>query len=97
MKRQQHLKIFIDLIGHSKFWPNYIRRLMFGARHLNNQQRFTITVFLLCNGVNPVLIKAYYDDCFNFDASAYRQINWIINNYPTSNWKQWNVALQKSI
>lgn len=70
---------------------------MFGSKHLNNQDRFTITVFLLCNGINPTLIKTYFADCFKFDQSAWRQIDYLIKNYPTSNWKQWNVSQQKSM
>lgn len=95
--RQQHLKLFIELIGPSKQWPRQIRQNLFGQRHLNNRERFQCTVFLLCNGISPAQIKAYYNDCFNFDDAAERQINWILNQYPTSNWKQWNVAMGRSI
>lgn len=97
MKRQQHLKQFIDLIGPSGDWPRQIRQLLFGGKHLNNSQRFQTTVFLLCNGVNPILIKAFYKDCFKFDDQANRQIDWIIKKYPTSKWMQWNVSQRKSM
>jgi hypothetical protein len=95
--RQSYMKDFIDLIGPSKLWPHQIRLKLFSSKHLNNRDRFACTIFLLCNGVNPRLIREFYHDCFNFDAEANRHINYLIDKYPTSNWKQWNVALNKSI
>ncbi|MEY3324803.1 MAG: hypothetical protein RLZ11_1117 [Bacteroidota bacterium] len=97
MARQKHLRLFIDLIGPSKDWPTQIRMLLFGAKHLTNQQRFSCTVFLLANGISPRQIREFYAQTFNFDQSAWRQIDWIITKYPTSNWKQWNVMMQRSI
>ena len=77
-------------------WPVAIRRAFFKS-HMNNSERFKVTVFFLANGVAPYVIKNCYAHKFNFDASAWRQINWIINQYPTSNWTAWNIALQRSV
>lgn len=96
MKRQQHLKLFIELIGPSKLWPQQIRINMFGAKHLSNKERFQVTVFLLTNGISPYQIKQYFQDSFRFDRDAWRQIDWVINKYPNSRWTQWNVAMGRS-
>lgn len=93
----KYVKQFQELVGPSKLWPRQIRSLVFSQKHLNNKQRFTVTVFLLANGVSAYIIQAYFQTCFYFDSQAWRQIKWIIQKYPTSNWKQWNVALNKSI
>jgi hypothetical protein len=97
MNRQQYAKIFIDLIGPSWSWPNQVRLLFFGYLHLNNVQRFIVTVFLLANGINPELIRSFFQDCFRMDSAAHRQIEWIIHKYPESNWKQWNVSMGSSV
>lgn len=100
-KRQKwlpyYVKLFREHIGWEKDWPRKIRVLLLETRHLRNQDRFTVIVFLLANGIAPNIVRQYFDRCFSFDRSAWSQIDWVIKAYPTSNWKAWNVALQKSV
>lgn len=93
----RYVKQFQELVGPSKQWPRMLRTLIFANNHLNNKQRFTVIVFLLCNGVNKYIIKSFFEKCFAFDSEAWRQINWVIDKYPTSKWKQWNVSQNKSM
>lgn len=85
-----------DLVGPTHKWPRSIQRTLLQQRHLNNQDRFKIIVFLLANGVAPHLIKALLNARFKFDQEALRHIDYIINKYPSSNWKAWNVAMNKT-
>lgn len=93
----KHVKRFQELVGKTNLWPRTLRRLILQEIHLNNKDRFTVIVFLLCNGVHRYAIETYFEDCFAFDSEAWRQIKWVIQKYPTSNWKQWNVAMNKSM
>jgi hypothetical protein len=79
----------------SYLWPDAIR-IAFFKRHMSNTERFKVTVFFLVNRVPPHVIKNAYEYKFKFDAQAWRQINWIINKYPTSNWKAWNLMERRS-
>lgn len=94
--KADYLYDFVDIVGPIYKWPHSISGLL-PKQHLNNQERFKLTVFLLCNGVNPEMIKAYFSDCYGFDAQAWRQINYVIKAYPTSQWKAWNVQENRSI
>lgn len=59
LKRYQYMKMFQEVIGPSNAWPNKIRFYLYGNAHLNNQQRFTVVVFLMANGINPELIMDF--------------------------------------
>jgi len=91
------VKLLQDLIGPTHQWPQKIRMWLLRTTHPNNMQRFGMTVFLLKNGTDPELIKEFYTDLFDFDREAWRQINWIIGKYPTSNWTSWNVYANRSM
>lgn len=97
MLKAKYLKFFQDMIGPQKFWPRSIRMCVYGKTHLTNQERFKVTVFFLANGLSPYQIKKFYEDCYKFDYSAIRQIEFIIKKYPTSNWKAWSIKANKSI
>ena len=72
--------------------------MVFQKQHLNNPERFTVIVFLYRNGVNPVVIKDFFSECYNFDAAAWRQINWVVLELEHGrDWRQWNVVLQRSV
>jgi hypothetical protein len=86
----------ISMLPKSYLWPNAIRTAFF-KRHMTNVERFKVTVFFLANGVPPHVIVNAYRHRFNFDKSAYRQVDWIIRTYPTSKWKAWNVMERRSI
>lgn len=92
-----YVKLLQEIVGPSKDWPRAISYLCFSARHLKNRDRFTVIVFLLTNGVSPGMVKEFFDRVYSFDRQAWSHIDWIIKNYPTKNWKAWNVALQKTI
>lgn len=92
-----YVKLFRELVGWEKDWPRRLRNLIIETRHLRNQDRFTVVVFLLANGVGPDILRQFFDRCFNFDRAAWSQIEWVITNYPNKSWKAWNVALQRSI
>lgn len=84
-------------VGPVDHWPHAVSRLALTERHLDNQGRFTVAVFLLANGVPPDAVRNYFEFRFRFDAAAWRQLNWIIHRYPGSNWRAWNVMLGRSI
>lgn len=86
----------LNMLPKSHLWPKAIREAFF-KKHMNNTERFKVTVFFLANGVAPFLITKAYQKKFNFDKEAWRQINWIFQKYPTSNWTAWNVALGRSV
>lgn len=86
----------LNQIPKSHLWPNAIRTAFF-KKHMTNTERFKVTVFFLANGISPHVILNAYRHRFNFDKSAYRQLEWIIKKYPTSNWKAWNIMERRSI
>lgn len=96
-KRSAWMKFIQDKIGPQKQWPIKIKAAMYGKKVLKNTDRFTITVFLLCNGLDPFWIKRFFDTQTPMDDSAKRQVNWIIEKYPTSRWTAWNVAMNRSM
>lgn len=77
-------------------WPKAIRDAFY-KKHMNNQERFKVTVFFLANGFGEKFIRSLYAQKFNFDKSAWRQLDFIFKAYPTSNWTAWNIDLNKSI
>lgn len=93
---RQQLLLLEDLLGPSRTWPSAIRMMLLSYGHLNNSQRFAATVFLLGNGINPRLIEEFYASRFNFDAAAWRQVQYVIRMFPTSNWTYWDVNLGRT-
>lgn len=85
----------LELLPKSNKWPEAIRKAFF-KKHMSNTDRFKVTVFFLENGIAPYVIKNCYEHRFKFDKSAWSQINWIINTWPTSNWTAWNCTLGRS-
>ena len=95
--KRMYLVILQDLVGPSHRWPRSLRRMVFAQLHLNNTDRFTVIVFLYRNGVNPVIIKEFLS-CYNFDTAAWRQIDYVVHALEQGRgWRQWNVALQRSV
>lgn len=85
-----------DIVGPASEWPRGVLDI-FTKLHIKNKDRFTLTVFLLGNGLNPVVIKEYYAMAYAFDKSANTQIDYIIGKYPKSFWTTWNVHFKKSM
>lgn len=77
-------------------WPRGIWALIKKPRHLSNKQRFILVVFWLNNGLHPDVIVEIFHAFGGYDQSAFRQVNWIIRQYPTSKWTSWNIALRRS-
>lgn len=94
---QYWVKTLQEIIGPTHKWPNQLRDLILRSRHVNNQQRFIIIVFMMCNGVQPMVVRDFFGERFDLDKAAWRQIDWVINKYPTSRWTAWNVAMGKSM
>ena len=67
----------LNMLPKSHLWPHAIRDAFY-SKHMNNKERFKVTVFFLCNGVDPELIKNAYQQRFKFDYEAWRQIVWVI-------------------
>lgn len=86
-----------DIIGPSHLWPRQIRRMIFEKTHINNKERFTFMVFAMNNGFNPALVIEFFEQAYSFDSAAWRQINWVIKNYPVKRWKSWNVIMQRTV
>lgn len=62
-RRQQKrltLRSLIEVLGSTATWPTYIRMMMLNSRP-DNKGRFTYWLFLLGNGVNPVLIEEFHE------------------------------------
>lgn len=85
-----------DLAGPIPLWPRAIQRNMFVATQLNDSQRFATIVFLMGNGVDPLLILEYFDLAFYFNQDQQEKIRRIINRYPGPDprrpWTYWNVS-----
>lgn len=96
-RRSYYLKTIQEIIGPEKLWPIAIKHLVYRAKHLNNVQRFKVTVFFLCNGLHPDYICGFYQSTFNMDAEAARHVMYIIKKYPTSRWTAWNIHLGRSV
>lgn len=84
--------LIYDLVGPIDWWPPQVVSV-FSRLHMNNRDRFVLTVFLLCNGCDPRIIIQYYRVAYDFDRSAWDQVNYIINRYPQSQWQAWNIHL----
>lgn len=100
MQRAHTLRVtkdlIIDIIGPTYAWPRSISTKFIHDIKLDNRERFSLTVFFLCNGLNPELLEDYLD-CFDYDSNARGQVRWIVQQYPSSQWKAWNVAMSKSM
>lgn len=96
LRRADYIAYFIDLVGPLDEWPNTISYLI-KLRHLENQQRFKVIVFLLHNGISPNEVRYYLEECFEFDHAAWRQINWILRHWINMPWTAWNVAMRRSV
>lgn len=97
MDNKQFYSTLNDIVGPSHKYPNAIRKIIYEKKHIRNQDRFTVTCFFLANGLNPQVFGPWMMRRYKLDKAAGRQINWIINKYPTSKWKAWNVAHNKSV
>ncbi len=86
-----------DLVGRYQDWPRVIWRRLFIKRHLKYRDRFIHTVFYLCNGVNPRIIREFYRATYDFDRSAWQHVNDLIKDYPRSSWTAWNVSQGKTM
>ena len=86
-----------DIVGPAHKYPHHIRKCIYEKKHLKNKDRFIVSVFFLTNGLNPHVWRPWMMRRYKLDNQADRQLKHIIKHYPTSNWKQWNVALDKSI
>jgi len=75
-------------------WPHAIQRCLHSS-HMNNEQRFKFTVFVLGNGLAP---KWKVDWLFKmhgvYDKQAYRQIDWVVANY--TKYSYWDITLGRS-
>lgn len=86
-----------DLVGPKDLWPHAIFNTFWIKLQPNKSDRFKMTVFLLCNGVDPVLIKEYYSVAYIFNQKAINHVASICKDYPKSNWTAWNVAMGRSM
>lgn len=94
--RIEAFKYLNEWLGPQKYWPRTIRMTLY-KKHLTNQDRFKCIVFLLCNGVNPAFILPWFLATGRYDDSAVRHIKYVIDKYPTSTWKAWNLSENKSL
>lgn len=83
----------------SHLWPRAISSIVYNKIHLNNQERFKVIVFFLGNGMSPEHIRDFFRIHINnrqqYDAQAWRQIEWIIKNFP-NRWSWWDCNLNRS-
>jgi hypothetical protein len=90
------LNLLLSDFPKSHLWPRAIRNAFY-KKHMNNAERFKVTVFFLVNQVPPeILLNAYEFKFKDFDQQAWRQIHWIIKKYPTSKWKAWNLSERRT-
>lgn len=90
------LRLLLEDFPRAHLWPKAIREAFFKS-HMNNTERFKVTVFFLANGIAPHVIVKAYAAKFTFDKEAWRQIHWVILKYPTSTWTGWNITLRRSV
>ena len=96
--KREYFVLLQDLVGKSHRWPRAIQHMVFRQTHLNNQERFSVIVFLYRNGVDPCIIRDFFSECYQFDCAAWRQINWVVRELEHGRgWKQWNVFLGRSV
>lgn len=93
---QRYKETIEDIVGDKDQWPRSIKNTFYTQLRPTNRDRFTMIVFFLNNGLNPVIIREYFQMAYVFDQDAWRQINYIIAKYPTSSWTSWNVSEQRS-
>lgn len=84
-----------DVVGPDKEWPYAIKRALH-RKNPSNEDRFKVSVFLLKNGAGPNFLDRW-SEIRHFDAPAKRQINYIVNNLPSKNWKAWNVHHKRTM
>jgi len=76
-------------------WPHAIQRFI--GRHMNNQERFTFTCFIMGNGFTD------WDGFFHlmelhdvYDAQAWRQLRWLKDNFERKRYSYWDMTLGRS-
>lgn len=87
-------------LGPSREWPRSLRYDMYGSVHLSNPRRFAVLLFMLGNGVEPIMAEAFLLENFVLDNSAKRQIKWILEHWVykvrSNQWSYWIIAEGKS-
>lgn len=87
--RRRIVQQLLTMFPHYKNWPRRIVKIFFSTKP-DNQGRFIMTVFFMNNGLPPEKLKHMYVELYpDLDAAAWRQINWIIRQYPTNRWTSW--------
>ena len=79
----------------SHLWPHQIRRDFYVAKHMTNTMRFRFICFALGNGMSEYTIRQIFNT-YALDQSAWRQINYIFDNYKKKSWTCWNITLRRS-
>ena len=67
-------------IGPTVNWPRGVIRAWVKLNP-DNRDRFTLTCFIMANGVNPVLWKKYVNMAYMLGDRERGHIDWIIQNY----------------
>lgn len=85
-----------ELIGEPENWPNKMSELFAKTDHTHSE-RFSLVVFLLCNGIDPVMIVEYLQEQTNLNKKQRDHVMQIIKEYPTSSWTSWNMSLGRRL
>lgn len=86
-----------DQLGPPKRWSRSIWMAL-QSSHLNHSQVYSVTVFLLGNGISPYDIRRYYNHQFNLDRTRTKDFEHLITVYGLGRLKfsYWDVSDQKT-
>jgi len=69
----------MDVFVPIREWPRHFRQMMYG-RHLNNEERFTLFLFLTGNGLEPSIAAGFVlIPAGDYDMEAMRQMVWLMH------------------
>ncbi len=94
---RKELLFWREQLGPEQGWPRGLWRLFRGDRH-GNPQIFSLTIFLLGNGVAPWMINEHYRR-YNLNAGAHWDVKSIIAKYGRGGFAgrtYWDVFAQRT-
>lgn len=83
-------ELIFELIGPFNVWPSTIATI-FKNRTLTHKSRFTLSVFLLNNGLDPDLLIEWFKLKHKPNGKQLAHVKQIIKEFPSSKWTSYNM------
>lgn len=80
-----------ELIGPVEVWPYNIQEIL-KTEDLKYEHRFKLVIFLLGNGIAPIVFKPWLYSNWHFEIKDKLHIESLIKAYPSSKWTTWNMC-----